>query len=112
MPQGSSDNYRTLFENHTKGTAGTNSRLRDLEFRLGKLEIVAEALWELLRENTGLSEVDLLERVAEIDLRDGRYDGKRKKIPSVECPKCGRMNSKQHGACLYCGETILLNPFD
>jgi len=112
MYQGPSENYQNLFENHSKGTAGPDSQIRDLEFRLGKLEIVAEALWELLREKTDLSEVDLLERVAEIDLRDGRYDGKRKKSPSVECPKCGRMNSKQHGSCLYCGETILLNPFD
>jgi len=74
----------------------------DLERRLDKLMLVNMAMWSLLQERTGLTEEDLIERVRQIDLSDGRADGKvRKEI--ARCGKCGRVMSKRHQACMYCG---------
>ena len=70
--------------------------------RLDRLTLVCMALWSLLQEKTDLTEDDLLKRVEEIDLLDGRLDGK--VAPQVQqCPQCGRRMSVRHKRCLYCG---------
>ena len=90
----------------------SESNLRDLELRVNKLELIAEALWEILKKETHLQEADLIELISEIDLRDGKFDGKKAKTTAVRCVKCDRMNSKRHSKCLYCGEVFLLDPFE
>lgn len=72
------------------------------EERLEKLALLCMAMWSLMREKTGLTEKDLLERVKQIDLMDGREDGKLKKTV-LECRSCGRAMSSRHTRCLYCG---------
>jgi formylmethanofuran dehydrogenase subunit E len=106
------DNYENLFSEHSNHHSGTKSQLRDLQARVEKLELISEALWEILQKETRLSEADLIERITEIDLRDGKFDQKKKKTPAVECRKCHRMNSKRHSRCLYCGEIFLVGPFE
>jgi hypothetical protein len=113
MYQGSTDNYQSLFTEHSKSETDTKSRIRDLEARVDKLELVCESLWEIIKEGKALNETDLIERMTQIDLRDGTFDGKKKKkSSSIECPKCGRMNSKRHSKCMYCGEIYLVGPFE
>lgn len=112
MYQGSSDNYQRLFTEHSKSETDTNSRIRDLEARVDKLELVCESLWEIISKEKNLNETDLIERMTSIDLQDGRFDGKKKKTSSIECTKCGRMNSKRHSKCMYCGEVYLVEPFE
>lgn len=85
--------------------------MQKLQQRLDKLEMVCEALWRLLRDQSGLSDEALLKMVAEVDLEDGRYDGKKSSKSFRVCPKCGRTNSKDHPNCIYCGEIILIEPF-
>jgi len=76
-----------------------------LEMNVAKTMMICEALWELLREKTNLTEEDLYKKLYEIDMRDGVLDGQNQ--PKVrECPKCHRRVSGRHAACLYCGETI------
>ena len=91
--------------------SGSESKVRDLESRVNKLELIAEALWEILKRETHLRETDLIELISEIDLRDGKFDGKKAKTTGVQCEKCDRMNSKRHSKCLYCGEVFLIGPF-
>lgn len=71
--------------------------------QLDKLGLVCQALWTLLQEKTDLTDRDLLERVTELDLKDGVLDGRYTK-PPVDCPKCGSKISRKFSRCLFCGE--------
>ena len=53
----------------------------------------------------------LAERINDIDLTDGKLDGKVRK-PAVTCPKCGKNNARRFTKCMYCGTPIVTNdPF-
>ena len=78
----------------------------DLRTRVDRLHLATTAMWELLCERTGLDEDDLLAKIQEIDLRDGKRDGRidtRASASPVECPECTRTNNARRTACLYCG---------
>jgi len=86
--------------------------VQDLDNRVDKLTLACMAMWELLKEKTGLTEEDLMERIRQIDLSDGRADGKVQKQIS-RCPKCDHVMSARHQKCMYCGATKLdANAFD
>ena len=72
-----------------------------------RLYLIVQALWELLREKTDLSDEDLQKKVREIDLRDGREDGqdKTQTRPSV-CKNCGRVLEMGTAVCLWCGTPV------
>lgn len=70
---------------------------------LNKLTLVCQAMWSLLEEQTNLTEKDLLDRVTELDLKDGKLDGKYT-TPPIDCPKCGAKICKKFNRCLFCGE--------
>jgi len=78
------------------------STIQALDDRIDKLFLINLALWSLLKEKTDLKDEDLLERIKEIDLSDGKLDGKVRQ-PAVECPQCKRKMSVKHQRCLYCG---------
>ena len=85
---------------------------QDVDARLDKLTLACMAMWELVKEKTGLTEEDLMERVRQIDLSDGRLDGKIQK-QIARCPKCDHVMSARHQKCMYCGATKLdAKPFD
>lgn len=67
-----------------------------------KLKLVNQALWELLRDGARLKDEDLIAKMQEIDLRDGKEDGEITEGP-LRCPDCGRVSASRHGRCLYCG---------
>jgi len=69
------------------------------------LALVCQALWEILRDKTSLTEDQLEEKIMEIDLRDGKKDGKMGRAVG-NCPKCQKPLSQRHAKCLYCGEDI------
>ena len=80
----------------------TEDRIRDLEKRIDRISLVSQAMWELVRENTGWSDEDILSRISEIDLRDGVKDGKMG-AQVIDCPNCkGKINSRK-GYCMICG---------
>jgi len=76
--------------------------MRELQNQFDRLTLVTMAMWSLLKEKTELTEEDLLKRVEEIDLSDGKIDGKFNPQTST-CPQCGRTLSARHNRCLYCG---------
>ncbi|MBI5396081.1 MAG: hypothetical protein HZA91_12360 [Verrucomicrobia bacterium] len=83
-----------------------------LEQRVDRLALVTRAMWALIRENTQLTETDLVKRITEIDAMDGAVDGKVLK-PPMQCPKCDSMVCRQFRRCLFCGyEDETANPFD
>ena len=89
-----------------KRAGAAERNLRTAEDRLDKLTLVCMAMWELIQETTGLTEEKLLERVKQIDLRDGVADGK-VTTKVAQCPKCNRIMSPRHKKCLYCGAAKL-----
>ena len=77
-----------------------DKRVEYLEERLDRLSLISLALWTLLKDR-GLTEQQLMERVQELDMRDGELDG-RVKSGLINCPQCGRPLSQRHRTCLYC----------
>lgn len=71
--------------------------------QLDKLGLVCQAMWSLIQEKTNLTERDLLNRVTELDLKDGVLNGKYVN-PPVDCPKCGSKMSRKFNRCLFCGQ--------
>jgi hypothetical protein len=78
-----------------------------------KLFMLTEALWTILKEKHGCTDAELVQRVQEIDLRDGKLDGKVAKV-KPDCPKCSRKLMGKRPVCLYCGAEVArvdLQPF-
>jgi hypothetical protein len=65
----------------------------------------------MLREQHGYDDTELLRRIAQIDMRDGRYDHRVASSPPNPCPKCGRVVGKHRTRCMFCGEPIAMMPF-
>jgi hypothetical protein len=78
-----------------------------------KLFMLTEALWTILKEKHGCTDAELVQRVQEIDMRDGKLDGKVAKV-KPDCPKCSRKLMGKRPVCLYCGAEVArvdLQPF-
>lgn len=78
----------------------TEARIDFLERRLEKLTMLCQGLWTLVKDRTGATEDDLARRVQEIDLSDGKLDGR--VAASFVCAKCNRRTGRRHERCLYC----------
>jgi hypothetical protein len=101
------------FAQSTASEAGSTardaqSRANDAERRIDQLTLICCAMWDLLREKTGLTEQDLIERVALWDAKDGTADGKLSRGPT-KCAKCNRTVLPRHQKCMYCGAAVVLN---
>ncbi len=80
--------------------ARQSERIRALEISLNRVTLISQAVWELLRERTSISEAELTDKILEIDLRDGRQDGAFS--PQVlQCPKCARTINSKRARCIY-----------
>ncbi len=65
-----------------KGQArSVRTGLAELEARLERTLLTCEAMWTLLRDKLNLTDRELIERINEVDLSDGRLDGKVRKTP-------------------------------
>ncbi|HVS70444.1 MAG TPA: hypothetical protein VHQ47_04230 [Phycisphaerae bacterium] len=82
-----------------------SSRAFSLEARLNRLTLVCAAMWELLQEKTGITPEQLGDRIRQIDLRDGKLDGKIDRTVRT-CPACGRTIAPNHAKCMYCGKEL------
>ena len=72
------------------------------------------AMWEMIRDHTGLMESDLKKYVEMVDLKDGKRDGRIKRFNEVKpCTTCKRNILRSSLVCAYCGEPIpLKSAFD
>ena len=95
----------------TRGRArSADMHAREAEERLDRAMLACEAMWTLLRDKLGLTDLQLIERINEIDLSDGKLDGKVRKS-AVACPKCKRTIARRFNKCMYCGQAIQQDPF-
>jgi hypothetical protein len=92
-----------------RDVAQTSARLHKkglrLEAKIDRLALISQALWELVRAKADLCDKDIEARIAEIDARDGRIDGRITGRPA-NCPKCARPVHTRHRVCLYCGAAV------
>jgi hypothetical protein len=85
--------------------AQMNERLSRAELQAEKAVLVMEAMWQLLRESAGVTDAQLQAKVRELDLADGKLDGKVSRPPAV-CPDCKRTTSRRNRRCIYCGTDL------
>ncbi len=79
----------------------TNHELDGVDDRIDRLALLCETMWELLIENTDITEEDLSRKFHEIDERDGRRNFRRQRV-AQEC-ECGAKIPPARLACQYCG---------
>jgi hypothetical protein len=101
--------WKTYYSGPDLELPGVGSEVRvymeRLEHKLNSLALASQAMWELLQENSELSEADLARRMEAIDLRDGVADGKITHSV-IECPHCQRKTTQRRPNCMYCGQPI------
>ncbi len=74
--------------------------------------MITEALWTIVKEELKIDDEQLQRRIIEIDMRDGKYDGKAARDGGPQsCPNCARPISNRRPVCIYCGKQILPDPF-
>lgn len=74
---------------------------RDLTRQVEHLTLACQAMWELLRDHSGLTEGQLERKMKEIDERDGRRDGRISRRLR-DCPACGRPVPSHLARCVSC----------
>ena len=74
--------------------------INTLDEKIDHLSMLVMAMGELL-EDVGINKEMIVSKVEEIDLRDGKLDGKL--VTTKHCPSCKRTVSARHIRCLYCG---------
>ena len=83
-----------------------------MQGEIERLLMITEALWGMLKEQNAFDDNELVRRITEIDLRDGKLDGRMsKKEEPRRCPTCDRALSKKRPFCIYCGTTVQTAPF-
>jgi len=92
----------------------TGDRLRDLEQRYERMRLVTAALWQLLKDHTGLTDADLKKYIEKVDLSDGKLDGKiSRRAGAIDCPHCGRRTLKTAVVCPWCSKRLSVgDPFE
>lgn len=83
----------------------TDAQLRDLAELVRKMALVNQALLETLKDRVGFTDEELRRKIKEVDLRDGREDGKLTAGP-LTCSKCGFNVTAGSMSCQTCGAKI------
>ena len=90
------------------------AQVREFQRQLDKSMMLVEALWTLCQEAHGWTDQQLVDRVTDIDLRDGKLDGKVSRS-ARPCPECERIIAADRSQCMWCGsrdEQLFGEPID
>lgn len=99
------------------GTAAITARRAEtkadlLELDVERLLLITEALWSMLKEQHGYTDNALIKKIAELDMRDGKLDGRiAAEEGPMSCPHCARTLMGNRPVCLYCGKPVARDPF-
>lgn len=80
-------------------------QIANLQRSVDHLTLACQAMWELLRDNTSLTEEMLDAKIQEVDLRDGQADG-RITEHCIDCPSCGARSNSRRETCVMCGAKL------
>ena len=87
------------------------SKATSHEGRIDTMSLAVMAMWSILQDRLGVTEADLVKRMQELDLSDGKLDGKVAQ-PAGTCGSCNRVMSARYKRCIYCGgESLDVRPF-
>ena len=81
------------------------SEFARLQRRIDRLSLAAQAMWELLRDRSGVTEDELQTKILEIDLRDGLTNG-RMQTQITDCPQCQAKTNSKRSTCVICGAPL------
>jgi hypothetical protein len=105
--QGKITGLGSLQADTDRRVTNTGDKLRELEQRYERMNLVTNALWQLLKAHTELTDADLKKYVEKIDLSDGVKDGKvARNKGAMDCPKCSRRVLKSATVCAWRGEKL------
>ena len=103
---------KTLIDDYQQHRLGLNHPISEntmdideLRHRVELLTIACQALWEIVQQQTGMTELAMLQKMQEVDGRDGRLDGKVTTGTQI-CPVCSRPNNATSSNCMYCGAVL------
>ena len=80
-------------------------KIQDISDQVDRLSLACQAMWELIRDQTQITEQDLENKITEIDGRDGRIDGKIA-TQSLTCHECGKPTNSKRAYCVMCGAPL------
>ena len=86
------------------GTIHSN-RIEDLNERIDSLAMIVRALWALLEEQ-GITNEQLIAKLAELDQLDGVADN-RVRMGPVDCPSCDSKVAAGLSRCQFCGTEVI-----
>jgi hypothetical protein len=111
--QGQIAGLTSLQSDTDRRVTNSGDKLRDLELRYERMSLVTNALWQLLKSHTGLSDGDLKKYIEEVDLADGIRDGRiSRSNGAMDCPHCSRRVLKSATVCAWCcGNLASGDPF-
>jgi hypothetical protein len=99
-------------ERASRAASEVRTQNESMQFDIEKLFMITEALWEILKHQHGYTDEQLAQMIQDIDLRDGKLDGKvAKSADRPTCPECGRTIIRNQARCLYCGADAPQQPF-
>ncbi len=84
-------------------TAEQQRHILEIDHQIERLNLLNQALWEILSERLGITREELERKIEEVDTRDGQADG-RMRHHALRCPTCQRVSNSKHWRCLYCGQ--------
>jgi hypothetical protein len=92
-------------EKASEKTIDLSANADTLKRRLDVMALANQALFEILQSRLGIAEEEVILRMAEIDARDGKKDGKISPRV-VACMRCGKKVSTSRLRCMFCNETV------
>lgn len=83
-----------------------HKEIAQLQEKIDALSLLCRALFEELQIVSGITESQLRQRMAEIDLRDGKLDGKYDPKAIETCSECGHKIKNNRSNCFWCGAKL------
>ena len=106
------DAARNVARSAESGVRDLKNDVIRLEQQVERLTLSTIALAELLRDKLGITEAQIEATIRDIDLRDGKLDGKLDQPIQVKrCEACDRVNGQNRQRCLYCGKELKQESF-
>ena len=84
---------------------GQGARIDYVDDRVERLTLACQAMWELLRDCSDLTEDHLRAKILEVDARDGQVDGKIGH-EVIDCPHCQQKTSTRRSRGVFCGQPV------
>ncbi|MCZ7604583.1 MAG: zinc ribbon domain-containing protein [Planctomycetota bacterium] len=97
---------------HAASDAASSARRAEnvaarLEDALDRQALIIRTLLSMCEAKGLFNEPEFRELMNEVDLSDGRLDGKYKpQATPRSCPQCGKTNGRRAVTCMYCGAQL------